>query len=88
MTNPTTEVEELFHLVLSKDELMVILLGMLGVDGLVHNNMDEALKAMVTQYVLVRLTTPAKVHEGLHRLEDKLGKIADHLEVRRKECKE
>jgi hypothetical protein len=88
MTDTATEVEELFHLVISKDELMVILLGMLGVDGLVHNEMDEAILAMVVEYVKVRLTTPAKVHEGLHRLEEKLQKLADHLEVRRKECKE
>jgi hypothetical protein len=75
------KMEKLYHLVLSGDEMAVVILGMLAVDGVVHHNIEEAFKELVIEYMKLRLTTDTDVHAGLHRLGAKLNKIADNIET-------
>lgn len=72
------EMEELFHLVLSKDELTVLVLGQQAVSGLFDGDVNGAMIGMIGQYISLRLATPAKLEDAHHRLLSKVEKLAQH----------
>lgn len=74
------ELEQLFHLVLSRDEVLVLLLGMIAVGGCATGQPMHGFQDMTMEYLKLRLTTDADLTGGLDRLKNKLETIANALE--------
>jgi hypothetical protein len=75
------EMERLYHLVLSEDELAVLVLGLIAVNGVIYHRLEESYKDLIIEYMRVKLSTGLDLRGGMNRLGDKLNAFADNMET-------